>query len=134
MPGFENLHLALRDLRQHLGAASARGGARPIAMPERLPRLTSALARADELRKRRISRRREGARFRGLDELLRDLDDLRTLFDEDTSLCSLTFVIDRCIADFQTAVESILSGIPLGRDGRDARRHGDREPGVGLCP
>ncbi len=75
-----------------------------------LPRFSAALARANALRAQRIDQLWGGARFRGLDELLSNLDELRGLFDDDIALRRLTFLIDRCIADFETALENALSG------------------------
>jgi uncharacterized membrane protein len=113
--GFEYLHIVLRDLLRALEAAPAEAPTRASfagagAMRENLPRLTSTLARADALRRERIDRLRDGARFRGLDEVLTNLDELRSAFDDDVALRRLSFLIERCVADFETAIENALSG------------------------
>lgn len=51
-----------------------------------------------------------GARFKGLDELLRHLDKLLQAFIADPKLGRIAFLIHRSRADLETAIEATLSG------------------------
>jgi hypothetical protein len=51
-----------------------------------------------------------GARFKGLDELLRHLDELLQAFTADPTLCRIAYLIHRSRADLETATEATLSG------------------------
>jgi hypothetical protein len=74
------------------------------------PRLASALHRAEKQRAQRTASLLAGARFKGLEELLRYLDDLIEAFKAVPQLSRLTFLVTRSVADFETAVEATLSG------------------------
>ncbi|MGH3848510.1 MAG: hypothetical protein ACRDRT_02200 [Pseudonocardiaceae bacterium] len=76
----------------------------------RLPRLAAALQRAEQHRARSATSRMGGARFKGLDELLRHLDELLLAFTANPTLCRLDFLIHRSRADLETATEATLSG------------------------
>jgi hypothetical protein len=112
--GFENLSIVLRDVLGSLDPDGAddihRAASHPAQGLEQLPRLDAALERAARLRVQRIEFLASGARFRGLDELLSNLDELRLAFADDEALQQVTFLIDRGIADFETATENALSG------------------------
>lgn len=115
MNGFENLRLVLTGLLDALDTSqtdsqySAATGTLPAARDD-LPRLNAVLARAGALRRERITHLAHGARFQGLDEVLSNLDELRLAFAEGRALQQVTFLIVRCIADFETAIENALSG------------------------
>ncbi|WP_146607245.1 hypothetical protein [Spongiactinospora gelatinilytica] len=49
-------------------------------------------------------------RLQGANELLVQLDQIARAFEVEASLKHLNFLIDRCIADFETAIEVTLSG------------------------
>lgn len=92
-------------------AASRPGDPGPLERLERdLPRLGNVLRRSEELRRQRIGALCGGARFSGLNELLRHLDAQAAAFDENAELRRLTFIIRRATADFETAAEGGLSG------------------------
>ncbi|MGH3628540.1 MAG: hypothetical protein ACRDRL_14045 [Sciscionella sp.] len=75
-----------------------------------MPRLAAALQQAEQHRAERVAALVGGARFKGLDELLRHLDELFQAFSADPILCRIDFLIDRSRADVETAAEAILSG------------------------
>jgi len=75
-----------------------------------LPRLANALRQAEEQRARRAAALLSGARFKGLDEMLRHFDELLHEFAAEPALDRLAFLIDRSRADFETATEATLSG------------------------
>jgi hypothetical protein len=74
------------------------------------PRLGTALLQAEQQRTRTAAALMSGARFRGLDELLRHLDDLGRAFSADPACSKVAFLVTRCAADFETAIEATLSG------------------------
>jgi len=74
------------------------------------PRLATALRQAQQQRGRQAAALLPGARFKGLDELPRHLDDLTRAFEADSLLDRLSFLIARSTADFETALEATLSG------------------------
>ncbi|MEU0032122.1 hypothetical protein [Streptomyces sp. NPDC006335] len=74
------------------------------------PRLASALHRAEKRRAQHAASLLTGARFKGLDELLRHLDSVAEAFKTNPQLSQLTFLISRSVADFETAAEATLSG------------------------
>ncbi|MGH3830516.1 MAG: hypothetical protein ACRDRS_08700 [Pseudonocardiaceae bacterium] len=76
----------------------------------RLPRLAAALQRAEQHRARSAASLMGGARFKGLDELLRHLDELLHAFTANPTLCRIAFLIHRSRADLETATEATLSG------------------------
>jgi len=73
-------------------------------------RLADVLCRAEQQRARISFALLRGARFKGLDELLRYLDGLAQAFEADAVLARLSFLMVRCTADFETATEASLSG------------------------
>lgn len=75
-----------------------------------LPRLAAALQRAEQQRARRTASLISGARFKGLDELPRHLDELLQAFIADPMLSRIAFLIHRSRADLETATEATLSG------------------------
>jgi hypothetical protein len=75
-----------------------------------LPRLAATLQRAEQHRARRTASLVSGARFKGVDELLRHLDELLQAFTADPTLRRLAFLIHRSRADLETATEATLSG------------------------
>lgn len=95
----------------HDDGAASRPSLEPLHKLERdLPRLGDVLQRAHELRQRRMHMRGGGARFRGLDQLLTHLDAQAAAFDQSPPLHRLMFLIRRTAADFETAIETALSG------------------------
>lgn len=74
------------------------------------PRLAAALQQAQEQRARHAASLLHGARFKGLDELLRHLDDLVQAFESEPALSRLGFLVARSAAEFETAIEATLSG------------------------
>jgi hypothetical protein len=74
------------------------------------PRLAAALLQPERQRARQAASLLTGARFKGLEELLRHLDDLGRAFEADSALSRLSFLVGRSAADFETAVEATLSG------------------------
>lgn len=74
------------------------------------PRLASALQQAEKQRARHTAVLMNGARFKGLEELLSHLDDVTEAFGENVRLRRIAFLVSRSIADFETAVEATLSG------------------------
>jgi hypothetical protein len=76
----------------------------------RLPHLAAALRRAEQQRARCAASLMGGARFKGLDELLRHLDELLQAFTADPTLCRIAFLIHRSRVDLETATEATLSG------------------------
>lgn len=74
------------------------------------PRLASALHRAEKRRAQHAASLLTGARFKGMEELLRHLDTVAEAFKTNPQLSQLTFLIARSVADFETAVEATLSG------------------------
>ena len=74
------------------------------------PRLAAMLRQAEQQRARTAVTLLSGARFKGLDELLRHLDELVRAFESDPELSRLSFLIARSRADFETAVEATVSG------------------------
>ncbi|MFE9813287.1 hypothetical protein [Streptomyces sp. NPDC005548] len=74
------------------------------------PRLAAALLQSERQRARHTASLLTGARFKGLDELLRHLDDLVRAFEADSELSRLSFLVARSAADFETAVEATVSG------------------------
>jgi hypothetical protein len=73
-------------------------------------RLAAALLQSERHRARHTAALLAGARFKGLEELLRHLDDLARAFEADSGLSRLSFLVARSTADFETAVEATLSG------------------------
>jgi hypothetical protein len=80
------------------------------ALQAKYPRLAARLVEAEQQRRSRLVTLLDGARFRGLDELLRHLDGVARAFHADTSLGELAVLITRACADFETALEATLSG------------------------
>jgi hemerythrin len=76
----------------------------------RRPHLAAALRRAEQHRARSAASLMGGARFKGLDELLRHLDELLQAFIADPKLGRIAFLIYRSRADLETAIEATLSG------------------------
>jgi len=74
------------------------------------PRLGAALRQGEQQRIHTVAALMSGARFKGLDELLRNLDELGRAFTADPECSKLAFLINRCVADFETAIEATLSG------------------------
>ena len=74
------------------------------------PRLAAALQRAEGRRAANVASLLHGARFKGLEELLRDLDALRGAFESAARLSRLATLLARSLADFETAIEACLSG------------------------
>src|SRR6266498_3914098 len=74
------------------------------------PRLAAALQRAQQQRAHQAASLLHGARFKGLDELLRRLDELARGFEADPMLSRLAFLVTRSAADVETATEATLSG------------------------
>lgn len=119
MNGFQNLRLALEDLLDALDNPRAdslvdsradAGTGQPAAAGDDLAQLNTVLARAADLRGLRIAHLARGARFRGLSQVLSNLEELRSAFAADPALKRVTFLISRCVADFETAIENALSG------------------------
>lgn len=79
-------------------------------LADQRPRLASALHQAQRERARRTASLLSGARFKGLDELLRYLDNVTEAFTADPQLSRLAFLVARSVADLETAVEATLSG------------------------
>jgi hypothetical protein len=52
----------------------------------------------------------DGVRFAGLDQLLLALDRIASAWEEDVELGRCAFLVHRAVADFETAIESALSG------------------------
>lgn len=76
----------------------------------RLPRLAAALRRAEQQRVRVAVPRLHGARLKGLDELLRHLDEVHQAFTANAALSRIAYLIHRSRADLETATEATLSG------------------------
>lgn len=76
----------------------------------RLPHLAAALRRAEQHRARCTASRMSGARFKGLDQLLRHLDELLQAFTANPTLHRIARLIHRGRADLETATEATLSG------------------------
>lgn len=74
------------------------------------PRLAATLLQSERQRARHTASLLTGARFKGLDELLRRLDELGRAFEADSELSRLSFLLGRSTADFETAVEATLAG------------------------
>lgn len=75
-----------------------------------LPRLAAALHRAERQRAQRTASLLRGARFRGVDQMLRWLDDLVSAFAADDAVRRIAFLMHRSRADLETATEATLSG------------------------
>jgi hypothetical protein len=75
-----------------------------------LPKLAATLERAERHRARNTASLVGGARFKGIEELLRHLDELHQAFAGDSVLQRIAFLIQRSHADLQTATEATLSG------------------------
>jgi hypothetical protein len=75
-----------------------------------LPNLAATLERAEKHRARNMASLVGGARFKGVDELLRHLGELHQAFADDSVLQRLAFLIHRSHADLETATEATLSG------------------------
>lgn len=73
------------------------------------PRLGAALRQGEQQRIHTLAALMSGARFKGLDELLRYFDELGRVFTADPEFSKLAFLISRCVADFETAIEATLS-------------------------
>lgn len=91
-------------------SASSSYGATLDELATRLPHLSATLRRAEQQRARCAASLMGGARFKGLDELLRHLDELLQAFTADPTLCRIAFLIHRSRADLETATEATLSG------------------------
>jgi hypothetical protein len=76
----------------------------------RRPCLAAALRRAQQQRTHRAASLLHGARFKGLEALLRHLDELARAFEADPALSRLAFLVTRSAADFEAATEATLSG------------------------
>lgn len=74
------------------------------------PRLARTILKANENRRTRLTALLNGARFAGLDEMLRHLDSLWTACEATPATVKIAFLIERCTADFETAIEATLSG------------------------
>jgi hypothetical protein len=93
-----------------MSSADSSYGSKLAELARSVPRLAEALQQAERHRTERVAALVGGARFRGLDELLRHLDELFHAFNADPILRGIAFLIDRSRADVETAIESILSG------------------------
>lgn len=75
------------------------------------PRLAVALRSADEQRVERLrSYLDDVVRLKGLEQLFEYLDVASKAYLADPTLAPLTFMINRTVADFETAIEASLSG------------------------
>jgi hypothetical protein len=74
------------------------------------PLLGAALRQAEQQRTRTAMALLHGARLKGLDELLRHMDDLGRAFTSEPTCARVAFLVNRCAADFETATEATLSG------------------------
>jgi hypothetical protein len=74
------------------------------------PRLGAVLQQSEQQRIHTVAALTSGARFKGLDELLRHFDELERAFAADSECSKLAFLISRCVADFETAFEATVSG------------------------
>ncbi|MGV9752709.1 hypothetical protein [Nocardia farcinica] len=79
-------------------------------MAPALPRLATVLRRAEQQRMQRAASLLHGARFKGLEQLLRWLDDLVAAFADDIAVQRIAFLVHRSRADLETATEATLSG------------------------
>lgn len=79
-------------------------------LDEKQPRLASALSQAEQYRIKHAAALLTGARFKGLDQLLRYLDDVAKAFKADEKFASIAFLVARGTAEIETAVEATLSG------------------------
>ncbi len=93
-----------------MGSATRSYDASLLDLAAKRPRLAAALRRAEERRAANTASLLSGARFKGLEELLRDLDDLTGAFESDAGLSRLAALLARSVADFETAIEACLSG------------------------
>lgn len=93
-----------------MSSADSSYGTKLVELGRSVPRLAAALQQAERHRTERVAALVGGARFRGLDELLRHLDELFHAFNADPIFRRISFLIDRSRADVETAIESILSG------------------------
>jgi hypothetical protein len=74
------------------------------------PRLAKNLVEANERRVTQLSQLIEGARLKGVDELLRYLDEVAEAFDSDPPLREISFLVRRAGSDVETSIEATLSG------------------------
>jgi hypothetical protein len=79
-------------------------------LAERYSRVAQSLAKAESTRRSKLAALLDGARLRGVDELLRHLDAVRAAFTADPVLCDLAPLISRASAEIETALEATLSG------------------------
>jgi len=77
-----------------------------------VPRLAAVLGDADKNRGQHLMALLEGARLRGLEQLLGHLDMVAAAFGKESRLQAIEFLIHRASRDFETAVEATLSGYP----------------------
>ena len=77
-----------------------------------VPRAASPLISATQNRSRRLVSYQGGARLRGLGQLLEYFDQAHNLYRGDSDLAPAALLIERLIADFETALEATLSGFP----------------------
>ena len=74
------------------------------------PFVVSGLDKANKSRKKEIERLKKGIRFRGYEELLKHLTEMKRVYDKDKELSKISFLISRIKDDFEIALEAILSG------------------------
>lgn len=75
------------------------------------PRLTAVLQKAEHNRKNRLDMLKSGARLRGLEELLRELEVSESIFRETSQLRPAATLLRRAIGYYQIGVEASLSGL-----------------------
>jgi hypothetical protein len=76
------------------------------------PQVAAALLRAHSNRMANLRSYRNGARLRGLEELLTHLEMLATAIDEVATAPPIAFLFRRVRADFETALEATLTAYP----------------------
>jgi hypothetical protein len=80
------------------------------ALATRYPRLARNLVRAEETRRSQLDALLDGARLRGVDELLRHLDAVVEAFESEPALREIASLIRRAAAEIETGIEATLSG------------------------
>src|SRR4051794_12107319 len=76
----------------------------------RAPKVAAGIHAAEGTRARSLAQYLPGMRLPGLDNLFEFLDHNADVYDANTELAKIAFLIRRVRADFETALEATLSG------------------------
>ncbi len=79
-------------------------------LAENAPRVAAGIRASEETRRRTLAQYLPGMRLQGLDNLFEFLDHNAEVYDANTELAKIAFLIRRVRDDFETASEATLSG------------------------